>query len=167
MCFCRSDRGSRFLNSKQRMIFSRKHKDLHFSASAFWNWTPWEKKEQNLLCHPAVDILGHVAGHQVDWRGPDHISAQSCIVLEAITGTILRKRKGRWRGLYYTWTWDYRAPIVHLTCKNPPEKFEVPQLSEQQPRVCILAALTLFKNETISRSIMKNLQMKPLTCSCF
>ena len=46
----------------------------------------------DLLCYYAVHIPGLVTGHEVDWCGTNNISAQSSVVLETITGAVLKER---------------------------------------------------------------------------
>lgn len=43
----------------------------------------------HLLGHRTVDILGHIAGHQIDRDGSNKVPAKSCVVLEPIAGAIL------------------------------------------------------------------------------
>ena len=45
----------------------------------------------DLLCHPAVHILGDVARHEVDGCGADDITAERRVVLESITRAILKE----------------------------------------------------------------------------
>lgn len=43
----------------------------------------------HLLSHHAVDILGDIAGHQIDGDGANKVPAKSCVVLQTIARAVL------------------------------------------------------------------------------